>query len=230
MLSSTPSRFIRTHTGELLVTHQSFSHVGGTFLAPYKALAVDAEGTLRLTYWQANEGLKGSEVTASHDSAGFLTPPINLSMGAVIEARVSLSMGTDPMQWPGFALESRPPENSTLVVIDGAARCVTFNVSSASAVPVTTSPPTVLHTWDRELPWSPPGTEVTLRLLYRLSMLELYLNDVLLAVFLAPPGTGRVRLLTPRNSSRTVATSGHNSLHTRRWDMSITTALGNLSR
>jgi hypothetical protein len=40
------SRFFRDR-GELLVTHQSFSREGRTYVAPFKAVEADEEGTLR---------------------------------------------------------------------------------------------------------------------------------------------------------------------------------------
>ena len=51
------------------------------------------------------------------------------------------------------------------------------------------------------------------RLLYRRGMLELYVEDVLLALFLAPPGTGRVGLVPGAAAKRVSAL--------RRWTMSL---------
>ena len=45
------ARFNRARgSDEVLVTHQSYSHAGHTYIAPYKVADVDDEGTLRFKY------------------------------------------------------------------------------------------------------------------------------------------------------------------------------------
>ena len=56
------SRFFRGRAGELLISHQSFSHRGRSYVAPFKAVEVDENDTLRLKYWRENERLKGMRV------------------------------------------------------------------------------------------------------------------------------------------------------------------------
>lgn len=204
------ARFFRGRDGELLVTHQSFSAEGTAYLAPYKAVSIDDEGTLRLAYWPANDHLKGPSVPVAW-ADGFLSPPLNASAGFVLEATLSLPpAATGPNEWPGFVIESAAGANSTLVAVDGAARAVVANVSDARSA----ARPAVLHTWDRELAPRPAGAAVTARLLYRRGMLELYVEDVLLALFLAPaPATGRVALVTGAAAKRVSAL--------RRWTMSL---------
>ena len=55
----------------------------------------------------------------------------------------------------------------------------------------------LITTWDRDLAAKlQPGASVTTRLLYRHDMVELYVEDYLLALYLLPPTTGRVALFS----------------------------------
>ena len=55
------ARFFRgANQSEVLVTHQTFSHAGHTYIAPYKHADVDSVGTLRFKWWAQNEGFKGA--------------------------------------------------------------------------------------------------------------------------------------------------------------------------
>ena len=199
------ARFFRGPNMELLVTHQSFSHVGRTFIAPYKAVDLDSEGTMRLVWWAKNEKLKGSQLPATTNSTGFFTPPVNVSVGAVFEATFHLPAARAPLlQWPGFLL-SQQGAGATLVALDAAGRCVIANVTSA----VTPTNPAVEFTWNREVDLWVSGAAVRVRLLYRRDMLELYVDDILLPVFLMPRGTGEVRLTNAKAPG------------VRRWNMSL---------
>eukprot|EP00966_Prymnesium_polylepis_P179529 4156927-Prymnesium_polylepis.1 len=101
-----------------------------------------------------------------------------MSRGTVLEANLALpGRGESPDRWPAFVLESDGVDvNSTLVAIDSAARAIVANISSATR-PVQ---PAVIHSWDHEIPLKPTQASVQVRLLYRLGMLELYVEDFLL--------------------------------------------------
>ena len=64
------ARFFRGPAMELLVTHQSDSHQGRTYIAPYKEAAVDDEGVMRMMFWAANEGFKAEAVPTTRSKAG----------------------------------------------------------------------------------------------------------------------------------------------------------------
>ena len=57
-----------------------------------------------------------------------------------------------------------------------------------------------------------PGVAVSLRVLYRRDMLEVYLNDFLFPVYLMPPSRGRLGLIPSTTSLVS---------HVRRWEMSL---------
>ena len=199
------ARFFRGPNLELLVTHQSFAHIGRTYIAPYKAVDLGADGAVRLAWWDANRNLKAAELPVATTPDGFFTPVVDVAEGAIFEGTLALPPAGAPLvRWPGFLLE-QVGGNATLVALDSAARCVIANVSTANKS-------AVLHTWDREL--SGLGATVEARLLYRRDMLELYVNDLLLPVYLMPPSTGRVRLTAS-------AASGEAPPDVRRWTMSL---------
>ena len=101
--------------------------------APYKAVDVDAEGTLRLTFWHANENLKGADLPTTKRISGFLEPPANLTTGIILEAYFPLPISEGAAHWPKIFLESLGNENSTLLAVDPRLRCLAFNVSSSNS-------------------------------------------------------------------------------------------------
>ena len=206
------TRFFRGPGMALLVTHQSFSHVGRTYIAPYKAAHVDAEGTMRLAWWEGNQNLKAVlELPATITPAGWFMPPVDVAVGPSSRPpsrsrptvhRCSCGQGSCSSRRAALRFWWRR----------SSARCVVANVSSAGAP----TRPAIEHTWDREL--SGLGAAVAVRLLFRREMLELYVDDFLLPVFLMPRSTGRVRLA----NHAAMAESGRSLIvDVRRWAMSL---------
>jgi len=193
------ARFFYSPALELLVTHQTFSHVGRTYVSPFKRAIVDDEGILRFGWWPANEGLKGAALP-SLDPLGKSLSTANASTGFVIEATLKLppangpslaSVPADTATLPGFIVETSGG-GAIIATVDSAARVNLATVANASA-PVNA---TIVEwgTFDRELDVA-AGATVAVRLLSRRDMLELYLNDILMPVYLMPPTTGRIGLL-----------------------------------
>lgn len=84
------ARFFRgANQSEVLVTHQTFSHAGHTYIAPYKHADVDSVGTLRFKWWTQNEAFKGAPLPAVGfallEYGGFFADPVNVSEGVVLE-------------------------------------------------------------------------------------------------------------------------------------------------
>ena len=223
------ARFFYGADQELLVSHQTYSHAGRTYVSPFKRADVDDEGTLRFAWWEGNERLKGAEVTVAADPHApcYFQTATNVSVGAVLEATVTLppADAASWLEWPGFVIELRG--GSALLIAVGPAGRVSLatapNVSApacfanATAVqwhrpriePATFTssqkvPAPCRLSWshgrrrgvfDRQLPGMAPGVAVSLRVLYRRDMLEVYLNDFLFPVYLMPPSRGRVGLI-----------------------------------
>ena len=226
------ARFFWSAELELLATHQTYSHAGRTYVAPFKRVHVDGEGTLRFVWWRANERLKGAEMPVQPDAqvdvqadaepaskapASSFVGTVNVSVGAVFEATVTspaqpLPRASPPLlSLPGFLFElqtSGSPRGmasgmplgdetaakagALIAVVDAAAR-VTLAFLNASTPPF--APPVLIETWDRQLRGMSAAEPMRLRVLYRRDMLEMYVNDVLLPVYLMPPSTGRVGLV-----------------------------------
>ena len=208
------ARFFRgVNQSEVLVTHQAYSHVGHTYIAPYKLADVDAEGTLRFKWWAQNEGLKGQPLPpaaltrgcSSVESCGFFASPVNVSEGVVLEvASVTLpssapAAGKELEELPGFILEVIGGRVS-YVAVTATGGCIVGEIVTAN----TTAAPGKYQTWERQLPsLSGGGGSVSLRLLYRRDMLELYVDDYLLPVVLqSGAGSGRLGLLSNAASAK----------------------------
>ena len=158
----------------------------------------------------------GSKAPAS----SFFVGTVNVSVGAVFEATVAspgassselrhppLPRASPPLlSLPGFLFELQVPSSprgmasdegaakagALIAVVDAAAR-VTLAFLNASTPPF--APPVLIETWDRQLSGMSASEPMRLRVLYRRDMLEMYVNDVLLPVYLMPPSTGRVGLV-----------------------------------
>lgn len=94
-------------------------------------------------------------------------------------------------QLPGFILEVIGGK-VTYVALTSSGGCIVGEIASANI-----TVPGKYQTWDRELPGvSSGGASVSVRLLYRRDMIELYLNDFLLPVVLqSGAGSGRIGVL-----------------------------------
>ena len=182
------------------MTHQTYSHVGRTYVSPFKRAVVDDEGTLRFSWWEANEGLKGGELTPPEPSGRALSKA-NRSVGVILEATVKLppADAADTSQRPGFVIETTGG-GAIVAAVSSTGLITLATVANASAP--TNATIVEWGTFDRNLDLM-PGTTVSLRLLLRRDMLELYLDDLLFPVYLigsvpalpAPATTGRVGLL-----------------------------------
>lgn len=190
------ARFFRSKSNELLVTHQSYSHLGRTYIAPYKSVNVDQEGVLRFKFWKANENLKGS----SFDVVQSPTDPyfqnvLDVSEGVIFETSLKLPIKSpsNPLLWSGFIIEmgtAKQNKTVTFISINDEGVCNIGEINSPYDVNATS-----IHTWNRELGLS-EGKIVSIRLLYRRDMLELYLEDFLLPVYLiSKKSSGRVGLI-----------------------------------
>mmetsp|Transcript_35342 Transcript_35342/g.92425 ORF Transcript_35342/g.92425 Transcript_35342/m.92425 type:complete len:644 (+) Transcript_35342:71-2002(+) len=194
------ARFFRPATGgDVYVTHQSYSHVGRTYIAPYKRVDVDNNGVLRFKYFDTVGVLQGRKMPqTSNSTAPWFNLQANVSVGAVVRytltlPRPALSGGSaTTVDDPAVAVEM---VGGTVVylAINGSGVCTVGSaILDVHGIATVT---TVLGSWDRQLDLT-PGQTVDVTVLYRREMLELYLNDYLLPVQLMPnTGTGRLGAL-----------------------------------
>lgn len=134
------ARFFRGPSMELLVTHQSFSHQGRTYIAPYKEAAVDDDGVMRMMYWPANDGFKAEEVptTKSKTNPAYMAHAANVSRGMVLEADVIIppaSAAGNISSWPGFVFEMLGGAGTsvTVVAVGPTGSCAVYTLASPSA-------------------------------------------------------------------------------------------------
>jgi len=195
------ARFFPSPDG-LLVTHHSISKArrgnqSVVYTAPMKRARVDAEGVMRLGWWQGNDALKGAvqKVTVPPPAGKDGTEPvfsatrINVRCGSILEGSVNFE------QVAGLVFES---EDGSLTAI----RLLSATATEAGTLQADGTKVTVLpqQSINRSLPTQPTSRW---RLLLRHSLVELYLDDVLFNVLALPKAaTGRVGFL---NHSRGIS-------------------------
>lgn len=153
------TRFLKV--GDLvLVNHHTLTRDWEFFFAPMKRAVVDYEGTLRLTWWEGNDALKGESFPFKPDLDRF-TPP-QLDQGVLLEGTLPLP---NVVRFPCF-------DGSTLTIRIEASGEAQFLMQGPDA------PESALEkTVDREVHF---GNVPRFKLLFRKTMLELYLNEILI--------------------------------------------------
>ncbi|MCY2990667.1 MAG: hypothetical protein NTY19_22730 [Planctomycetota bacterium] len=186
------ARFFPSPDG-LLVTHHSITktkrgRLSVCYTVPLKRADVDAEGTLRLVWWRGNETLKGQATkpriqnTDSAIAPAFLESAVDVRRGTMLEGSVNFK------QAPGFVFESA---GGTLTAI----RLLSATATEAGPIQPDGTKFTALpgHSINRDLPTKPTSRW---SLLFRHSLVELYLDDVLFNVLSLPEAaTGRIGVL-----------------------------------
>ena len=184
------SRFFPTPDG-VLVNHHSIA--GPVYFAPLKSAVVDAEGTLRLGWWAGNEKMKHEpvDVAMPPDAPSKDAPVVMLSnafdadRGVILEGTIELPAAGDADR-RGLYVECGP-EHGVGVLLDsrGAAELGTIRSDGTDFKAV--------KGVDREMEFGRPAR---FRLLLKHSLLEFYLDDVLVECYSLPaPATGRVGLV-----------------------------------
>jgi hypothetical protein len=183
------SRFYRAPDG-LLVNHHSIARNGQVYFGTLKATAVDREGTLRLTWWPGNERLKHEPLAmALPASAGagegriaMVPTALDAERGTVLEGTLTLPAGAGAPP-RGLYIEGAGNGGAAILIHPGGR-------AELGPIQADGSGFRAEKTVDRELE---SGTQPTFRLLLKHSLLEFYLNEVLIECFsLAQPATGRI--------------------------------------
>merc|ERR1711972_1124098 len=165
---------------EVLVTHQSWTAYNTHFayIAPYKLPAVDEEGTLRLMWWPANEGLKSDSLPLTVDATDprFFATKVNMTVGEMLEVTLPFpAADAAPQDWPGFLLGRGATALRVVMQPDGDCAVGELDLGKGTA--------TVVERWTRDLEKPQPGQPLAMRLLFRFGMLEMYVNDVLYPIY-----------------------------------------------
>jgi hypothetical protein len=181
--------------GEVLVNHQVMTRSDERYFAPLKRAVVDARGTFRLMYWPQNDLLKGERVELGGSAAGegltLFDASVDARDGFVLEGTAS-GLSTANNVRPGFYFEQTPGAG-TIALIGSGGR-VEFGQMQFDTQAFTRE-----DFVDRGLE---RADSARVRLLVHHTLIELYLDDVLIQAFSLPDDwTGRMGVLgAPRAS------------------------------
>jgi len=197
------TRFVRTPDG-LLVNHHSWSSQRAStwgrrefYFAPLKSAVVDDEGTLRLGWWKGNEKMKHElvEVQLPGCTPGTETPVVMLGntfdtqVGVILEGTLELPEAGEPRR--GLYIEYGPDSGSA-VLIDARGAAELGKIKSDG------SGFRIEKRVNREMQFGKPAA---FRLLLKHSMLEFYLDDILIECYMLPHNaTGRIGMICGSNS------------------------------
>jgi hypothetical protein len=190
------SRFFPTPDG-VLVSHHSIARDGPVYFAPLKATHVDAQGTLRLVWWNGNEPLKHEPVEVetpaptgeAAPAIAMLEPSFDVDRGVVMEGIVALPAPEEAGR-SGLYVEFRADRGTAILL--GAAGKAELGPLGADGTDFTAE-----KRVDREMQF---GRTARFRLLLKHSLLEFYLDDVLIECFSLPGrATGRIGLIGHRD-------------------------------
>ena len=186
------SRFFPTPDG-LLVNHHSVARDGEVHFSPLKQAVVDNVGTLRLGWWKGNEKMKHEPVEVKLPLPGqsngrdimMLENTLDVNQGVILEG--ALAVAKDNNSPPnGLYIECEEEQGSAILIGFGgvtdlrAIRADGLDFESEKHV-------------DREMSF---GKQVSFRLLLKRSLLEFYLDDILMECFSLPrKATGRIGLI-----------------------------------
>jgi hypothetical protein len=181
------SRFLSAPDG-LLVNHHCMSRNRGIFFAPLKSAAVDEEGTLRLGWWKGNEKLKHVAIDVQvPDTWGEITMLGNtfeITKGLIVEGTLNLAGQSEDRR--GLYVECSGGTGAA-ILLDQAGR--------AEIGPIRPDGTGFKadETVDREMAL---GQTTRFRLLAKHSLIECYVNDVLIECYSLPQdATGRIGLI-----------------------------------
>ena len=185
------SRFFRLGD-DVLGNHHSIARGGQVYFAPLKQAAIDKAGTLRLGWWKGNEKMKHEPVRVGPpavDKGGapwiaMLDNTFDVEKGLILEGTLVLPKAGDPPL--GLYVEYGKERGSAILIDErGAAQLGPMKADGSGFK--------AEKKVDREMTFA---KSAGFRLLLRHSLLEFYLDDILIECFSLPArGTGRVGLI-----------------------------------
>jgi hypothetical protein len=186
------SRFFPTPDG-VLVNHHSIARDRQVYFGSLKATAIDDEGTLRLAWWKGNEKMKGQpvETKAPPTGAAVAAPAMiengfDTGAGIILEGTVKLPGSTDSKP---VGLYIAHGESDGLAILIHAGGIVELGPMRSDGTGFKAE-----NRVDRQWKFGPAGR---FRLLLKGSLLEFYLDDLLIQCYSLPsaPG-GKIGLLS----------------------------------
>ena len=185
------SRLLRT-PGGVLGNHHSIARNRQVSMAPLKTVLVDKEGTMRLGWWKGNERMKHSPISvkppskkASSAAPVILRNAFDTKIGVILEGTLALPTDKSSLRC-GLYIECGKGKGAA-ILLDNAGRAELGPINSDG------SGFRAEKKVDREMQF--PAL-APFRLLVKGSLLEFYLNDILIECFSLPAeATGRIGLI-----------------------------------
>jgi len=185
------SRFLST-ADDILVNHHSIMRNGEVYMGLIKRAILDDEGTVRLAYWLGNDKLKGEPVaivipSSAADTAKAISlpaPMFDVRRGLIIEG--DLLRPVDGLPARGLYIECEAGSGTAILINpNGSAEIGSIFADGSGFDRVFAE--------DRQIAF---GQSVRFRLLLQHSLLEFYLDDILIECFSLPSdATGRIGLI-----------------------------------
>lgn len=184
------SRFFPTPEG-ILVNHHSIARDNQVYFGLLKSAIVDDEGTLRLGWWKGNETLKQKPVEVkmpekrTEGQIIMLENVFDTNRGVIIEGTLSIP-DSNNISSVGFYIECVGNQGSAIMVgANGVTELGSMQIDSLGFI-------SEKHV-DREIAFS---RTARFRLLLKHSLIEFYLDDILIECFSLPANsTGKVGLI-----------------------------------
>ena len=186
------ARFLSTPDG-VLVNHHSIDRDVEVYFGTLKQNVFDAEGTMRLGWWKGNEKMKHEPVEVKLPSSDqgngkhivMLESILDVDQGLILEGILALPGGSDSPP-NGLYIEYEEARGSAILVgFDGVAELGPMQADGSGFESEKRT--------DREMSF---GKEASFRLLLKHSLLEFYLDDILIECFSLPAkATGRIGLI-----------------------------------
>jgi hypothetical protein len=210
--------------GELLVSNYTFMKHGTSrpWLLPLRKPVIDQGGHLRLGWWQGNEALKGSKLALKETSVAlngtgrpdgyevvYLGEAFDLGPGVVIEGRIRARAATQgspagAKAVAGFVIEEKPGQAMALQLGIGQAEGRETNIGRLTTGKngrMEFASEDVTGRGCATVTGLDDGREHSFRLLCRLEMFELYVDDLLMQTYVHEPGSGRVGFLVAHSQA-----------------------------
>ena len=186
------SRFFPTPQG-VLVNHHSIARNGQVYFGTLKSTLLDAEGTLRLGWWAGNDSLKHQAIdvktplspSGEVQAVAMLESEFNVRQGLVLEGTVSLPASKEAKPVGLFIAQGN--DSGTAILIHAA------GITEVGPMRADGTGFKAEQRVDREWKF---GQTARFRLLLKGSLLELYMDDLLMHCYSLPEeATGRIGLL-----------------------------------
>jgi hypothetical protein len=183
------SRFFPTPQA-ILVNHHSIARDHQVYFAPLKCAALDGDGTLRLGWWPANEKMKHQSIDVAFPAGNqapvaMIEHTFDVERGVVIEATVVLPSANDSAR-RGFYVECG--KSSGVAILLDARGAAELGPTGADLTSFKSE-----KVVNREMAFAQPARA---RLLLKHSLIEFYLQDILIECFSLPNvATGRIGVI-----------------------------------